>query len=183
MPNFKRYLVPNTAYFVTTTVRDRRPIFVDSGLCAVVLDSLGWCRNEMRFLLLGYVVMPNHLHLILVPSSEIPLPDIMRRFKSHTARAIGERLNSTGGVWQGRYYERALRNESDLRKALDYIHRNPLTAGLVAVPEEYRFSSYGAYQGAPAVALPVDTVWDQGWPNAPVEAVAWQGGSPALRNQ
>ena len=156
---------------------------MDSGLCTVILDSLAWCRNEMRFLLLGYVIMPDHLHLILVPSSAAPLPDVMRCLKSYTARAIGERLNSTGGVWQGRYYERALRNESDLRKTLDYIHSNPLTAGLVAVPEEYQFSLYGAYQGSLAVALPVDTVWDQGWTDAPVEAVAGQGGSPALRNQ
>lgn len=159
MPNYRRYLVSNIPYFVTTNVRERAPIFADLTLCTVMLKSLAWCQTNMGFALLAYVIMPDHLHLIIVPSDKTSLPDIMRRLKSFTAKTIGERFNSQGGIWQERYYERAMRRASDLEKAIEYIHNNPVAAQLVESPSNYEFSSYNAYFGAPAGTVNVDVDW------------------------
>ena len=162
MADFRRYIFPNTAYFVTTNVFERRAIFADPHLCNLLITCLGWCRKTMEFALLAYVVMPDHLHLILAPSEKTSLPDIMRRFKSYTGRVIGEELKSSGGIWQPRYYDHALRDRSGLLKTIEYVHHNPVAAGLVESSGSYKFSSYQAYFRPGREMLSIDASWIDG---------------------
>lgn len=141
MPEFRRYNVPGACYLVTTTVVGRSAIFRDRSLCLLLVQSLDFYRKRMGFKLLGYVIMPDHLHLI-VQTNERTIAEVMRNFKSYTGKRIGVRLNEGGGCWQQRYHDSLLRSESSLLSALDYVHDNPVAAGLVEHPGDYELSSF-----------------------------------------
>jgi len=84
--------------------------------------------------------MANHVHLLITPRT--PVPKLMQRLKGSTARRANEILRLTGrGFWQEESYDRWVRNEREFRRIQGYIEENPVRAGLVAVPEDYRWSS------------------------------------------
>lgn len=91
MPQFKRYIVSNYCYFVTTTTQHRRPYFTDARLSQLIIENLRFYRDRMRFRLHGYVVMPDHIHLLVTPVG-CSISDIMRNFKSFTSKQIRETL-------------------------------------------------------------------------------------------
>ncbi len=155
MPQFRRYHLPDHCYFVTTTTVDRRAYFADRRLAEILLDNLRFYRSRMRFRLHGYVIMPDHVHL-LVTSGGSSISDIMRNIKSFTSKQIREILGVKGAVWQSRFHDRIVRDETEFRAVLEYIHLNPVKAGLVASPEGYKFSSYSAYAGLGTAPLEVD---------------------------
>jgi REP element-mobilizing transposase RayT len=88
--------------------------------------------------------MPNHIHLVVTPGEGSNISQLMHSLKLHTAREIGAFLGSKGGIWQARFYERALRTPNDVEEAIGYVHDNPIKAGLADRPEDYNWSSYRA---------------------------------------
>lgn len=109
------------------------------------VDQLHHLREELRFLLVAYVVMPDHVHLIIVPPRGLTIAKIMQFVKGRFARLHNQR---TGPLWQSRYYETIIRGEAALWRRIEYLWRrieyietNPVDAGLAASPEEYPFSS------------------------------------------
>ena len=107
------------------------------------LEELRRCREELGFLLLSFVVMPDHVHLLLVPGSTADLPQIMRYIKGRFARAFNLTRGAAGAVWQQRFFESAARTEAQLKRWVRYIEDNPVRAGLAAAPKSYAFSSGG----------------------------------------
>ncbi len=101
--------------------------------------------NGKRFHLHGLVVMPDHVHLVLTPLADaagpFPIADIMQTLKSTSAHRINKILGRTGKVWQDESFDRALRNEDSIPDKVDYILGNPVGAGLVRNPLEYRWMS------------------------------------------
>jgi REP element-mobilizing transposase RayT len=98
-----------------------------------------------RYRLLGWCVMPNHVHVLIEPSAE--LGKIVQSWKSFTgrwakthARELGIRL-SEDSFWLREYWDRYIRDERHFRQTLEYIHRNPVVAGLCAKPEAWAWSS------------------------------------------
>jgi REP element-mobilizing transposase RayT len=113
-------------------------------------------RARGDILVLAYAIMSDHLHLLLAPQGEVTLADAMKHIKSFSARRINERLDARGSIWQQSYYDRVIRNETQLYAAIEYIHRNPVEDGLVHRPEDYVFSS--AHSGA---EVDIDAFFDQ----------------------
>ena len=134
-------LVSNQPYFVTAATRNRQPIFRDLQVAEMMLSELGRLRDEMGFALLAYALMPDHLHLLIVPSESAVLSRIMQSVKGRFARLWNQRLSQVGGLWQPRYYESAVRTEAQLRRWIQYIDENPVKAGLAATPGQYRYCS------------------------------------------
>ena len=90
--------------------------------------------------LFAWVVMPNHVHLVLKPNRK--LPEIMRWLKATTANRANRVMGKAGtAFWQGEYFDRWIRSEKELFSAICYVEQNPVTAGLVACPEDWPFSS------------------------------------------
>lgn len=89
------------------------------------------------------VVMPDHVHLICLPlrddDGEISIPEITRTIKSESAHRINKALGRAGRVWQDESFDHVLRGDESLRKKAFYILANPVRAGLVATPGEYRW--------------------------------------------
>jgi REP element-mobilizing transposase RayT len=119
-----RYSACNMAYHVTTTTRNRAPWFEDLRCGRVVVRQLRALQEEGRADTLCDVVMPDHLHWLLV-LREGSLSEAVGRLKGRSARMIGH------PVWQPNFYDHAVRGNEDLRAMARYIVANPLRAGLV----------------------------------------------------
>jgi putative transposase len=112
-------------------------------------------RDKHAASLAGYVAMPDHIHLILLPD-ERGLPMFMHGFKRTAQLAISQARKTTGPLWQRRYFDNIVRTVRDFWEKLEYIHSNPVTARLASSFCEWRWSSYGAYGGGPAPIIPVN---------------------------
>lgn len=117
-------------YLVTTVTRNRCPFFNDWHIGRLVVSVLRSTQAGHYAESLAWVVMPDHLHWLVVPESE-PLDAIVRRIKSCSARAVNQARGATGALWQKGYHDHALRKEDDMRAAARYIVANPLRAGIV----------------------------------------------------
>jgi putative DNA methylase len=98
-----------------------------------------------RYQLHQWVIMPNHVHVLITPLNENSLSSILHAWKSYTAKEANRILGRTGAFWQADYFDRVIRNEQHWNATVAYIHENPVRAGLCAIPEEWRFGS--AWEG------------------------------------
>jgi REP element-mobilizing transposase RayT len=107
---------------------------------AIVGDSLQHF-DAMRYRLIAWVVMPNHVHVLIEQLEGFRLGDIVRSWKSFTAKEINRRRNASGRVWAPDYFHRFIRDAAHFGNAVRYIEENPVNAGLAAQPEDWPFSS------------------------------------------
>ena len=113
----------------------------DPRIARLIVDTIHWGERERNFYCLGaYVVMPNHVHLLIRPLK--PVPVIMRWLKGSTARKANRMLGRTGRpFWQDESYDRWVRSNDEFQKVVRYIEWNPVSAGLVDSIEEWPWSS------------------------------------------
>lgn len=103
----------------------------DARAARVVIDAMHYFDNQ-RYELDSYVVMPNHVHAIVRPlmCQEEPLERILQSWKRHSSREINRQLGLTGQLWQEESFDRIIRDEEHLERAIHYIGANPSKAGL-----------------------------------------------------
>ena len=94
-----------------------------------------------RYQLHAWVIMPNHVHLLLTPTDGQPLSTILQLVKTFSARNANSILVRRGKFWQSDYFDRLIRDERHFYTAHDYIENNPIKAGLCDRPEDWMFSS------------------------------------------
>jgi putative transposase len=113
----------------------------DPRVAAVVAEALvHGDRVRHAYRLVAWVIMPNHVHVVWQPLQE--LPEIFRWVKTATAVRANRILGVSGApFWQREYFDRWVRSEKELMAAIRYVERNPVTAGLAAAPEQWRWSS------------------------------------------
>jgi REP element-mobilizing transposase RayT len=97
--------------------------------------------DGQRYRLLAWVVMPNHVHVIVEPMPNHPLGSILHSWKSYTANEVNKLLRRTGALWEPEYHDRFIRDERHLKNAINYVHENPVKARLVKQAELWRWSS------------------------------------------
>jgi putative transposase len=143
-------------FFVTTNLsRDQRHLSPEE--CESILEALDAAHAKGTFLLFGYVVMPNHVHLLLSPRNCGLIPGITL-FKSAAAKLVLKSRTSRGPFWQTRYFDNIIRRVRDFWEKLDYIHENPVKAGLVASAEDWPYSSSNAYVRKRTAPIDVDPI-------------------------
>jgi putative transposase len=125
-----RYLEAGRPYLVTTVTYGRRQVFRDWRVGRLLVAELRAATESGLADSVAWVVMPDHLHWLMVPRGEA-LDRIMRRVKSRSAVAIRREQGGYGRLWQRGYHDHAVRREEDLRECARYIVGNPLRAGLV----------------------------------------------------
>ncbi|MDA0346270.1 MAG: transposase [Verrucomicrobia bacterium] len=132
------------------------------GSCVLEIDALAKQMEEtllhfdgLRYRTLAWVIMPNHFHILFQPTGDWLLSKIVASWKKFSARAIRDwlkanqeicdprytRLLNCKSIWQPEYFDRYIRNSEHLKKTEDYIHQNPVKAGLVAKPRDWPWSS------------------------------------------
>lgn len=132
-----RFSEPGRAYLVTTVSLGRVPLFSDFALARTAIGELAACGREGLCETLAYVLMPDHLHWLLV-LEDGDLSSLARRFKSRSAIAINRLRNTPGEqVWQRGFHDHALRLEEDVKKVARYVIANPLRASLANSLGEY----------------------------------------------
>ncbi|MDX5348619.1 MAG: transposase [Hymenobacteraceae bacterium] len=166
-------------YFLTFAVVSWVDVFTRKAYKDILLESLQFCQQQKGLELYAYCIMPNHLHLIAGTKEGTNLSHVLRDFKKFTASAIiraiqenpqesrrdwmlwifkkhGERNgnNTNFQFWQQDSHPIELSNNKLLKQKLEYIHQNPVRAGICYAPEDYIYSSASQYAGGEA-ALPV----------------------------
>jgi putative transposase len=126
-------------FFITTVTIWRLPIFRRETNARLFIETLAHYREQKKFLLHEFVVMPDHIHALLTPSDSISLERAMRFIKG----GFSHRLDRRGPVWQASFTNHRVRNWADYERCREYIWMNPVRARLAARPEEYPYSSAG----------------------------------------
>ena len=123
-------------------------------IAALVRDALRYFDGD-RYHLHGWVIMPNHVHVLVTLRGDGSLSGVAHSWKSHTAHQANKILGRKGTFWHVDYFDRFMRDEKHFSTTLDYIHWNPVKAGLCAEPGDWQWSSYGE-QGQEPGHLAVD---------------------------
>jgi len=113
----------------------------DERVAPEIIDAFHFAQHQLRFYeLYSFVIMPNHVHLLVQP--KVQLARITKSLKGYTARRANQILDRTGSpFWQYESFDHWVLNEPELQKIINYIEYNPVAAGLVGKPEEWRWSS------------------------------------------
>lgn len=145
MPYPPRICFDGAVYHVTTRGNNRELIFADQADYRVYLHLVRRSKQRFPFLLHAYALMPNHVHLILEPSTEHTISRIMQSLGVAYTKYFNGRYKRVGHVFQGRFHSRLIDKDAYLLVASRYVHRNPVRANLVGRAGEYPWSSYLAY--------------------------------------
>jgi putative DNA methylase len=100
-----------------------------------------FARDTQDYRLLAWIVMPNHVHVLIEPMSGHSLSDIVGAWKSITSRRIKKLTGMKEAVWQADYWDRYIRDEAHYHNAVSYVHHNPVVARLVVAAEDWPWSS------------------------------------------
>ena len=158
------------AHFITFSCYRRQPFFLDARTYDLFPVCLERMRQHFQMLVYGFVVMPEHVHLLLSEPEKRTLADAVhflklsftKRLRSQvSAQKTGANLGhgSSGSFWQRRYYDRNVRDHREFVAALKYIHRNPVKRGLVEKPEDWPWSSYRHYALDEPGIVTVESPW------------------------
>jgi REP element-mobilizing transposase RayT len=117
-------------YVVTTVLAERRRLFTDPRLAAIVTGELT-AVDTQGTASAAWVLMPDHLHWLFALEQSARLSKVVQRLKSRSAIAINRLRGTQGAVWQHGYYDHRLRDDEDLKVQARYLLDNPVRAGLV----------------------------------------------------
>lgn len=135
------YAAPSAICSVTIATLDRSPMLADEALALGCVDLLIEKASTLGVTLHAYCFMPDHVHLLISPSTTISIIEFIRRFKSLSTRLAWDRGHH-GLLWQRGSYDRFLRGDDDQRRVVEYMLNNPVRAGLVAEADAYPFSGW-----------------------------------------
>ena len=156
-------------YFITCSIVEWIPVFTRKAYIDILIDSLTFCRVNKELKIFAYVILDNHLHLLISGDN---LSNTIKDLKRHTAREIIKLAQKEEKLWllnQFKYYKLKHKDDSDyqiwqegfhpqqiiseemLRQKIEYIHHNPVRIGLVEKAEDWIYSSARNYLGFDAV--------------------------------
>ena len=152
----RRYQQTGHLHFVTFSCYQRQPLLTPEmrDKFAAALEAT---RRSYRFFMVGYVVMPEHVHLLVSEPERRLLATAIQAMRQSVARRAPRNVGEA--FWQARYYDLNVFSDRKRIEKLRYIHRNPVARGLVAAPEEWKWSSYLAYAKGIQGAVQIDTNW------------------------
>lgn len=146
MPRRNRTVFPGVPHHVTQRGNHRERVFFAPGDAEAYLDLLRTYGRREGLAIFAYCLMPNHVHLVAVPSCEGSLHRALRPVHGQYAQRVNRMRVIAGHLWQGRYYSAAL-DSNHFLNAIRYVERNPVEAGFVTRAQDYRWSSAGARCG------------------------------------
>lgn len=156
MARLPRYCLPDYPQHVIQRGNNRSPIFVSeedySCYTNCLLDALPRYAAEIH----AYVFMTNHVHLLITPRRPDSLARILQSVGRRYVRYFNDRYQRTGTLWEGRYKATIIDSELYLLRCSRYLDLNPVRAGMVAHPGDYRWSSYSAHADGAADRLIVE---------------------------
>lgn len=147
MARLPRLTAPGLPHHLIQRGNNRQAVFLDEVDCARYLDELGELAEPHRLAIHAYVLMPNHVHLLVTPAEQRTLARVMQALGRRYVRWFNDRHQRTGTLWEGRYRSTVVESGRYLLACMRYIDLNPVRAGLVAEPAPYRWSSHAHHVG------------------------------------
>ena len=160
----RRYQQTRQLHFVTFTCYHRKPFLADPRMCDQFEQTLETVRRWYGFWITGYVVMPEHLHLLVSEPERKNLALALQMLKQMVSRnrvgwPVLSRSEGRVPFWQARYYDFNVWSEAKRVEKLRYIHRNPVTRKLVERPEDWPWSSFRHYLTGEEGIVEIESHW------------------------
>jgi putative transposase len=154
--SLRRFQQSGQLHFITFSCYRRQPRLNTPKVCHVLLRQLEIARRRFAVCVYGYVVMPEHVHLLVNEPERGRLSTVIQSQKQSVARMIG--VEGTR-FWQRRYYDFNVWSERKRIEKLRYIHRNPVKRGLVEKPEDWPWSSFRHYLYGEEGIVEIESDW------------------------
>jgi putative transposase len=136
-----RLISPPGTYFLTSSTWQRRELFVVENYARLFLKTLYHYRREGRYTLHAFVLMSDHVHLLLTSAQDVTIERAVQLIKGGYSHALGTIRGRSAEVWQRGFTDHRIRDANDFAHHRNYIHQNPVAAKLVSHPSQYRYCS------------------------------------------
>jgi putative transposase len=156
--SLKRFQQTEQTHFITFSCYHRKPKF-NAAIYEHCLQSLERMRRKYRFLVFGYVLMPEHVHLLVSEPEMSALATAIQALKISVARFTMKSVAEDEPFWQARYHDHNVRNPAAFIGKLKYIHGNPVKRRLVDKPENWPWSSFRHYAFAELGPVEIESRW------------------------
>ncbi|MFY9911621.1 MAG: transposase [Candidatus Sulfotelmatobacter sp.] len=153
----RRFQQARDVHFLTFSCYRRRANFDNDSAYAEFVSALGRVRRDYGVCVYAYVIMPEHVHLMVNEPGHKILAQAVQSLKQGVARRLA--LRAEDSFWQARYYDFNVWSERKFVEKVRYIHRNPVHRGLVAKPEDWRWSSFRHYATGEVGAVEIESQW------------------------
>ena len=147
-------------HFITVSCYRREPRFSSPPVYDLFLGCLEDMRRRFSMCVYGYVVMPEHVHLLVNEPPGATLADAVHSLKLSFAKRVRSLATAEpGSFWQKRYYDRNVRDAEEFKVKLRYLHRNPVKRGLVKEAAEWKWSSFRHYAFREIGVVEIESEW------------------------
>ncbi|MBI5462403.1 MAG: transposase [Gammaproteobacteria bacterium] len=143
MARLPRNVVPGFPVHVIQRGNNRQAVFFSGSDYRLYLDSLRLAAERAGCAVHAYVLMTNHVHLLVTPGAAASLSQLMQSVGRRYVRYVNGIYKRTGTLWEGRFKSAVVDSDRYLLTCMRYIEMNPVRAGMVGTPEAFRWSSYG----------------------------------------
>ncbi len=168
---YRSALIDEQCFFVTSTFVDWCEVLFDEKAYSIIAENLTFYSTKYEAGIVAFVLMPNHIHFVIVFPKQTRLSDFMRDFKKYTSsqlrrhiekekpewvsRFVHEQRTQKFQLWMNRFDDVWIGNRELLETKLNYIHENPVKKGFCTLPAEYKWSSAGFYEDGTVPVVPV----------------------------
>jgi putative transposase len=152
----KRFQKAEALHLITFSCDHRLPFLGTAEPKNVVEAVLEQARVRLEARIYAYVLMPEHVHLLMNEPPAILVAQFLKAVKQVTSRKLKGRREK---FWEERYHDRNIRGEEARSEVIRYIHRNPVKRGLVATPGDYRWSSFNHYATGVRGVVEIESEW------------------------
>jgi putative transposase len=154
--SLKRFQNTKQTHFITFSCYHRRPMLTTEISRRLFESALERVRRNFQLRVYAYVVMPEHVHLLLSEPQRAKLADALKSLKQSASRRL---IGNAEHFWQKRYYDFNIRNHPQFVEKIRYIHRNPVNRGLCERPEEWPWSSFRHYATGCEGRVEIESEW------------------------
>ncbi len=131
----------NSTYFITSSTDQKKRLLQSERMAQLLIEVLYDYRKQQKYLLHEFVVMPHHFHMLVTPCAATTLERSLQFIKGGFSHHAHHQFGTSGQIWQTSFHDRRVRDEQEYLGFREYIHQNPVKAGLAATAEEYPYSS------------------------------------------
>ena len=156
MPRLRRLVRGGKAFFITTNLCRGLPA-LSAPERALLCFELAAVRDRRKAKLAGFVIMPDHAHLLVLPSPQDTISRFVQEFKYTSGRRINTERQTKESLWQKGFFERFMRTPQEFLETLTYMHQNPLRKNLALAADEWQWSSASAYAESECI-IPIDFI-------------------------
>lgn len=144
MPRKPRFFLADIPAHIVQRGHSREPVFFEDADYSAYLGWLAQAASRYECALHAYVLMTNHIHLLVTPKDKQGISRMMQYVGRHYVPYINQTYGTSGSLWEGRYKASLIHDEEYLLTCMRYIELNPVRATMTRTPGQYRWSSYRA---------------------------------------